>query len=81
MPKTKTKNKSARPAAVDYKKFVKLWRASDSVGEVATALGIKSNSASSIAKRLRSEGIELKRFPRRVPQPINAKELNRIGRK
>lgn len=75
----KTK-KDGRPKAVDYKKFVKLWRTSTSVGDVAEALGIKKNSASAIAKRLRKDGVELKRFPRRAPQPIDVKELNKIAR-
>ena len=69
-----------RPTAVDYTRFVKVWRESKSVGDVAKALGIKANSASAIAGRLRSEGVKLKKFPRRAKQPIDAKALNRIGR-
>lgn len=73
--------RNKRQNAVDYKQFVKLWRTCDSVGAVATALGIKANSASAIANRLRKDGVELKRFPRRAPQLVDVKELNRIGRK
>lgn len=72
--------KSARPSAVDYKKFVKLWMSSNTVGEVAKKLGIKPNSASAIANRLRKSGLTLRRFPRRAPQKIDVKELSKIAR-
>ena len=74
-----TKKKNARPNSVDYKKFVTLWKKSSSVGDVATALGIKANSASAIAKRLRDSGVALKRFPRRAPQKIDTKLLNKLA--
>lgn len=72
--------KKKRPNAVDYKQFVKLWKESSTVGEVAKALGIKANSASAIANRLRKEGVKLKRFPRRISQKIDVKLLNQLGR-
>lgn len=72
------KPEKKRPAAVDYQKFVKVWRNAKSVGDVAKAFGIRANSASVIANRLRSEGVELRKFPRRRAQPIDAKALNRI---
>lgn len=75
----KSKKKNGRPNAVDYDQFVKVWRSAKSVGEVAKTFGIKKNSASSIAKRLRDEGIKLKSFPRRAAQPIDAKRLNKIA--
>jgi hypothetical protein len=70
--------KKGRPSSVDYAEFVKLWTVSDSVGDVATELGIKTTSASAIANRLRKGGVKLKRFPRRGSQPIDVKDLNRI---
>lgn len=71
--------KKGRPASIDYEDFVKLWVGAGTVGEVATALGIKTVSASAIANRLRKEGVELKRFPRRGSQPIDVKRLNRLA--
>jgi transposase len=73
-----TKKKNGRPKAVDYDQFVKVWKAAGSVSEVAKKLGIKNNSASAIAKRLRDKGIKLKRFPRRQSQSIDVKRLNKI---
>lgn len=70
-------SKNGRPNAVDYKQFVKLWRTAASVGDVAKAIGIKPNSASAIANRLRKTGVSLRKFPRRAPQQIDAKELNK----
>lgn len=70
--------KRRRLPAVDYKRFVKLWRGAKSVGDVAGALGIRNNSCSAIASRLRAGGVKLKRFPRRAAQPIDEKALNRI---
>lgn len=75
---SKSKKKTPRPNTVDYTQFVKLWKGAKSVGDVAKALGIKKNSASTIAKRLRDKGIKLKRFPRRRAQPIDVKRLNKI---
>ena len=69
-----------RPGPVDYTAFVKTWRTSKSLKEVAKALGIKENSASAIASRLRGEGVDLQKFPRRVAQTIDVKALNRIAR-
>lgn len=74
-----TKKKNGRPNAVDYDQFVKLWKAAGSVSEVAKKLGIKNNSASAIAKRLRDSGIKLKRFPRLQAQPIDVKRLNKLA--
>jgi len=74
-----SKKKKARPNAVDYKLFVKLWKSSGSVGDVAKALGINANSASAIAKRLRDSGVQLKRFMRRAPQKIDVKLLNKLA--
>jgi transposase len=74
-----TKKKNGRPKAVDYNHFVKVWRGAKSVGEVAKTFGIKKNSASSIAKRLRDKGIKLKSFPRRAAQPIDPKRLNKVA--
>lgn len=67
-----------RPEAVDYAKFVKVWRRSKSTKEVAAALGITPNAASGIANRLRNKKVDLVRFPRRPAQPIDAKRLNSI---
>lgn len=64
---------------VDYDEFVRTWRDSNSVSEVASALNIKRNSASAIAARLRKAKVDLKRFPRRGSQPIDVKHLNRIA--
>ena len=77
---TETKAKSRRPDAVDYTKFAQLWKTSTSVSAVAKALGIKTNSASAIASRLRGEGVELRKFPRRPPQKVDVKKLNQIAR-
>lgn len=77
MKKAKNGRKN-RPDAVDYKRFVKLWRSAKSVGEVAKKLGIKPNSCSAIAMRLRASGVTLKRFPRRSAQTIDPKQLNRL---
>lgn len=74
-----TKKRKPRPPSVDYKEFVTLWRKSGTVGEVAKALGIKPNSASAIAKRLRDNGIKLKRFMKRAPQNIDVKLLNKLA--
>lgn len=77
--KTKTPtNKSGRKPAIKYDKFVKVWAASNSVGEVAKVLDIKVNSASAIAARLRVSGVKLRRFPRRAPQAVDAKKLNKL---
>lgn len=72
--------KKKRPQAVDYKQFVKLWKSSSSVSDVAKQLGILKNSATAIACRLRKEGVKLKRFPRRVSQKIDVNLLNKLGR-
>ena len=72
--------KKKRPEAVDYKEFVRLWRTSSSVGDVAKKFGINKNSASAIAKRLRDSGVDLPKFLRRTPQPINTAELNKIAK-
>ncbi len=71
--------KKRRPASVSYADFVKLWTNSDTVSEVAEALGIARTSASAIASRLRKEGVTLKNYPRRGSQAINVKELNKIA--
>jgi hypothetical protein len=72
------KDKKTRVAAIDYKQFVTVWRKAKSVGEVAKTFGIRPNSASTIAARLRSNKVKLKKFPRRAPQPIDADKLNKI---
>ena len=69
--------KNGRPSAVSYDQFVKLWRTEASVGAVAKKLGIKANSASAIANRLRKNGVKLRKFARRVAQPIDLKHLNK----
>ena len=76
----KLPKKNGRPSAVDYDKFVKLWSTAGSVGEVAKALGIKANSASAIAARLRENNVELRRFPRRMAQTIDIKHLNKLAK-
>lgn len=64
---------------VDYDKFVRVWSSASSVSEVAEAMGIKRNSASAIAARLRGAGVTLRKFPRRGAQPIDVKRLNKIA--
>lgn len=71
--------KKGRTAAIDYAEFVATWRDAGSVSEVAEAMGIKRNSASAIAARLRKGGVVLKSFPRRGSQPIDVKRLNKIA--
>lgn len=71
--------KKGRPTTIDYKAFVKAWRDAASVSEVAGAMGVKRNSASAIAARLRRGGVTLKNFPRRGSQPIDVKLLNKIA--
>ena len=71
--------KKGRPTTVNYADFVRTWRDAATVSEVADALGIKRNSASAIAARLRKGGVTLKSFPRRGSQPINVKQLNKIA--
>jgi DNA-binding MarR family transcriptional regulator len=75
----KKKKKNGRPSAVSYDDFVKLWKTTGSVGEVAKKLGIKPNSASAIANRLRKGGVKLRKFARRAPQPVDIKRLNKIS--
>lgn len=70
---------NTRVASVDYEEFVRLWTKAASVSEVANAFNIKTTSASAIANRLRKEGIELRRFPRRGARIIDVKKLNRIA--
>lgn len=72
-------SKGGRPPRVDYKEFVRAWRDANTVAEAAEQLGIKANSASTIAIRLRKAGIELKKFSRTGAQPIDVKALNRIN--
>jgi hypothetical protein len=75
----KIKNgKKNRARAVDYARFVKVWKTAKSVGEVAETLDIPAGTASTIAWRLRQKKVKLKRFPRRARQPIDANKLNRI---
>lgn len=72
--------KRGRPAGVNYDEFVKVWCGSESLTEVAETMGIKRNSASAIASRLRKAGVTaLRNFPRRGAQPIDAKRLNKIA--
>lgn len=78
-PKTKNPGPKRNPS-VNYDTFVKIWIASGSVGQVAKELGIQKTTASAIAGRIRRAGVELKKFERRVKQPINVKRLNRIAR-
>ncbi len=68
-----------RAAAVNYNSFVKLWRDALSPGDVARELGIKTNSASAIAGKLRKAGVDLQKFRRRGNQPIDVKHLNKIA--
>lgn len=77
--KSEPEVKKGRPATVDYERFVKLWVGAESVNDVAVEFGIKTTSASAIANRLRKEGVNLKRFPRRGAQTIDVKKLNRIA--
>lgn len=74
-----TRKNRKRPPAVDYDRFVRTWRTSKSLKEVADKLGIKKHSCTQIASRLRRRKVKLKRFPRRASQPIDADKLNRIG--
>ena len=69
---------TGRPSTVNYEEFVRRWKDADSVSDVAKVFGIKTTSASAIANRLRKEGVELKRFPRRGAQAIDVKKLNKI---
>jgi DNA-binding MarR family transcriptional regulator len=78
MSKTK-KTPAKRTPAVPYERFVKLWSTAATVGEVAKKLGIKTSSASATANRLRKKGVKLRRFPRRVAQPVDTTKLNRIA--
>ena len=71
--------KRGRPAMINYDKFVSAWRGAGSVTEVSDALGIKRNSASAIAARLRKAGVKLDSFPRRGSQTIDVKRLNKIA--
>lgn len=75
----KPSSKGGRPPAVNYEEFVKLWRTKNSIGEIASALGIKHNSVSAIANRLRKKGIKLRHFPRRMAQTIDVQKLNKIA--
>lgn len=69
-----------RPLMVDYEEFVRTWSSAKTVSEAAAAMGIKRNSASAIAARLRKEGVvALRKFPRRGSQPIDVKRLNKIA--
>lgn len=69
-----------RVAAISYDDFVKAWSGAGSLVEVAEALGIKRNSASAIASRLRKAGVvNLRSFPRRGSQLIDVKRLNKIA--
>ena len=72
--------KKGRPTMVNYDEFVKVWRDASSVSDVASAMGIKRNSASAIAARLRAAGVtNLRSFPRRGAQPIDVKRLNKLA--
>lgn len=72
--------KNGRPTMVNYDEFVKVWRDASSVSDVASAMGIKRNSASAIAARLRAAGVtNLRSFPRRGAQPIDVKRLNKLA--
>ena len=73
--------KKTRPQAVDYTRFVQVWQSAKTVGDAARALNIKPNSATTIAKRLRDQGVALKRFPRRATQAVDVKKLNRIAKR
>jgi hypothetical protein len=75
---SKTSKKRNRPSAVSYPEFVKLWKGAKSVGEVAKAFGIKPNSCSAIAARLRLAGVKLHSFPKRAPQAVDTKQLNKL---
>ena len=77
--KVQKKNKPSRPNAVSYTDFVKVWNAAGSVADVAKKLGIKNNSASAIASRLRASKVKLKMFPRRPAQAIDVAKLNRLS--
>lgn len=71
--------KKGRPTTVNYEEFVRVWRDASSVSEVADKLGIKRNSASAIAARLRKNGITMRSFPKRGAQVIDVKRLNKIA--
>lgn len=71
--------RKGRPTTVNYEEFVRCWRDAKSVSDVASAMGIKRNSASAIAARLREAGIPLRQFPRRGAQPIDVKKLSKIA--
>lgn len=70
----------SKKTPTDYDEFVKTWSNAGSVAEVASAMGIKRNSASAIAARLRKAGVvKLRSFPHRTARPIDVKRLNKIA--
>ncbi len=71
------KKRKQRHLAVDYRQFVELWRTCATVGEVAKKLGVRPNTCSNIANRLRKKGVKLRKFPRRAAQPVDVKQLNK----
>lgn len=72
--KTKTDKKTSN---YTYDKFVATWVASNSVSQVADALGISKNTASRVAMNLRKAGVQLPKFPTRVPREIDVTALNK----
>lgn len=76
----RSEEKKKRATAINYDEFVRVWSNAKSVTEVSEVMGVKRNSASAIAARLRKAGVvSLRNFPRKSPQPIDVKKLNKIA--
>ena len=62
---------------IDWEKFVKIWQAASTVGEVADQLAIEPMYASSRASYLRKKGVPLKTF-RTVNHGLDVKNLKKL---
>jgi len=69
---------TGRRPSVNYEEFVRKWKDSDTIADVAAHFGIARTSATAIASRLRKKGVELPKFARNGAQEIDVKALNRI---
>lgn len=62
--------------AIPYERFVKVWTTAATLAEAAKELGVTTGACTTVAARLRKQGVKLRRFER--AQRIDAKKLNKL---
>lgn len=71
-------DKTERKAPYPHEAFVKNWTKSKNLAEVVTATGLTKNTCQAMSVRLRSQGVNLKKMPRRTARVVDVGALNKI---